>query len=642
MSAGIVAIEHIVEKQIMPALARLAGVVKKDFNLKIEPLGKHFKEYLRRTYEKHSILNTLVFHNQQKQLRDLYIPLTLVQEGVDYKKTKDGIIIDGYPAEYIAQYRRILIADTAGMGKSTLTKIMFLSAIDQQAGIPFFVELRRLSQGHTLLDELREQLDSLTDEFDDSLMRSFFHAGGFIFFFDGFDEIGLADRKAVTDDIKRFIEKAPDNYYVLTSRYEQGLASFGDFRSMNIRPLSQKEAYSLLRRYDSDGETSRRLIEKIDTEVYQRISEFLQNPLLVSLLFIGFEYKPEIPLKIHLFYDQVFEAYFNNHDLSKDGYYTHEKQSGLDMADFGKVLRAIGFICLRKHRLAFDRNDFLDVLDKAGKLSCVSPKSSEALMHDLLHAVPLFCMDGLNYKWVHKSMQEYFAADFINRDCADKKESILERIASSSEINNYMNLLELYADLDSKSFQKIIALPVLKSFLSYVDKPVNVDNPEMVDQVRLRRQIIYGKDVYLYLFTKEEAEMPISAAFGHLKSLVDQNTITQRIISHTASHDLRSVVYASNKDEWLIKLIEKKNPQATEYLIKDWRIRSVKYLNQGVLFHITESFMIEDMEAYKEINMVAGSILGPRMSYSKAKHYRESINLALRENEDVFKDFSEF
>lgn len=635
------AIQSIVNKQVMPVLKKMASVVKSDFQKNVEPLGKHFEQYLSRTYEKHSILNTLVFRNQQKKLRDLYIPLSLIREGVERSQKEDVILVDGYPKEFISQYRRVLITDTAGMGKSTMTKIMFLSAIDMEAGIPFYVELRKLSKSHTLLDEIRDQLNSLTEEFNDDLMRAFFQAGGFIFFFDGFDEIALSERKEVTEDIKRFIEKAPDNYYILTSRFEQALAGFGDFLSMNIRPLTKNEAYNLLTRYDSNGNTSAQLIEKLESGQYNKINDFLKNPLLVSLLFIGFEYKPEIPLKIHLFYDQVYEAYFNTHDLSKDAHFTREKKSGLDMADFAKVLRSIGFICLNKHRLEFSREDFLEILGMAGKLSCLQIKSTEALMHDLLHSVPLFRQDGINYKWVHKSMQEYYAADYINRDSGNKKEQVLKKIYQSQNINNYLNIIELYSDLDSRSFNQIFVLPILNDFIDYLESPVMVDNPEMESRILRRRQMIYNRDTFFYLFTEKESKMPISEAFKLMHELVNvdapQGGTTQSVISRQTTGITSGVLYVSAKYSRLSDLLRKKYPELTARIKTPFPLVP-KFIHPGEVYHLTEEYLIDNPAAYDELDFLLLRSGNNFMSYDKAKILREMINKTLVENEDVFND----
>ena len=107
------------------------------------PRGEHFEEYLYRTYKKYSIINTLVFKNERRLLRDLYIPLTLRKDTCqNHHETQ--IRIEGYPKELIDEYNKILITDTAGMGKSTLMKLLFLCVIENGCGIPIYIEMRRL------------------------------------------------------------------------------------------------------------------------------------------------------------------------------------------------------------------------------------------------------------------------------------------------------------------------------------------------------------------------------------------------------------------------------------------------------------------------------------------------------------------
>ena len=631
-----VAIPHIISKQVLPALKRLADTVKKDFKLKVEPLGTHFEQYLKRAYEKNSYLNTLVFPNQQKLLDDLYVPLTLVEENGG-RVREDMVLINEYPNSFISKYRRVLIKDSAGMGKSTLSKKLFLSVIDKEVGIPFFVELRRLSKTHLLLDEIREQLGSLTKEFDDNLMRAFFQEGGFVFFFDGFDEISGDDRSVVIDDLKRFVEKAPDNYYIMTSRPELALTGFGDFKSMAIRPLEKEEAYCLLRKYDSRGDTSRRLIEKLEAGDYQRIEDFLQNPLLVSLLFVGFEYVPDIPLKIHQFYDQVFVALFNRHDLSKDASFIRKKKSGLERNDFEKVLRSIGFICLKKHRLEFSRSDFLEIITQAEKLSCVSLTSAEKMMDDLLHAVPLFCQDGVNYKWVHKSLQEYFAADFINRDSADKKQLILERIAKSPDFSFYQNVIKLFSDLDNKNYQLFFVLPVLIDYISFVEKPIVLNQRGNETRIRYRRQLLshFDNELYLYVFTGKESAKNHNF-FEYVRRLINKPIYAGFI--YGPSRKPVYCLYGGRKrvDSDLFGMVISsfpENERSSSELMKN----GIRHIEQGTLLQVTESLMIDNSEAYDELNNLLRIALWRFMSLEDAIVLKNSIEQQCRENEDVFK-----
>lgn len=344
-------------------MSKLAHSISKEGKAYLSLNSNAFIAYYKRAYNNYSIINTLAFKERVKKLKDIYIPLTIYP--VDNEKEKKLAKVEGYPKELLDKYGRILITDTAGMGKSTLMKRMFLDVIDGQFGIPIFIELRRLNESNDILNEVAIQLGGLNDSFDKEILETLFVDGEFIFFFDGYDEISSSNKAFVTKNIQDFVAKAPNNKYILTSRPEEELACFGEFQEFRIRELKKVESYDLLRKYDISGKTSRLLISKLKTGNYSMINEFLKNPLLVSLLFAVFDFKQTIPLKKHIFYRQVFDAYFDSHDLSKGDSYVHEKKSNLDLDDFDKVMRKIGYECLRKQKIEFEKDELLKIIDSA-------------------------------------------------------------------------------------------------------------------------------------------------------------------------------------------------------------------------------------------------------------------------------------
>lgn len=595
------AITTIVKDSLVPSLTQVIKSIRLSYQVNVEHIGNHFKEYLDRSYKKYSIVNTLAFRNQQKKLKDIYLPLTLIPGGLVDRSQSKEIKVEGFPFELFDKYKRVLISDTAGMGKSTLTRIMFLSAIDSQSGIPFLIELRNLSEKHHLCDEIRDQLGSLTSEFDENLMLSLFQAGGFIFFFDGYDEIPTSERPSVTSDLKSFIERAGNNLFVLTSRYDKSLTSFGDFFIMKVQPLTTNESYQLLRNYDSHGETSELLINKLKSDDRGSVSVFLQNPLLVSLLFIGFDYKPEIPLKMHLFYYQVFEALFNSHDLSKDGSYIHEKRSRLDIVDFARFLRSLGFICFIKKQVGFSQGDFTELLSVAKQLSGITSCTEEELQNDLMIAVPLFCQDGLSIRWVHRSFMEYFASEYIHRDAAEQKKKILHMLTDASDCVNNITLLDFYADLDERNFQKEIVLPILKDFVSFVERPISEVDSSNENRIKRRRQFLFHTDTYLYLVRLGKDDF----TFGDLGDVLDK--IMPRPTDHVGVHDwgediMISLFYPDSTFE-IVQLILRKYP----FLKNDYTC-SIKQVSSrfvpSQLHHYTESFMLSSPSDYDQLDFL--------------------------------------
>lgn len=482
-------VEGFIKNYALPKLSKLAHSISKEGKAYLSLNSNAFIAYYKRAYNNYSIINTLAFKERVKKLKDIYIPLTIYP--VDNKKEKKLTKVEGYPKELLDKYGRILITDTAGMGKSTLMKRMFLNVIDEQFGIPIFIELRRLNENNNILNEVAIQLGGLNDGFNKEILETLFVDGEFIFFFDGYDEISSSNKAFVTRNIQDFVAKAPDNKYILTSRPEEELACFGEFQEFRIRELKKVESYDLLRKYDISGKTSRLLISKLKTGNYSMINEFLKNPLLVSLLFAAFDFKQTIPLKKHIFYRQVFDAYFDSHDLSKGDSYVHEKKSNLDLDDFDKVMRKIGYECLRKQKIEFEKDELLKIIDSAKSGFSNLKFASTSLLGDLLKAVPLFCQDGMYYKWVHKSLQEYFAAEFIYKDSKNNQDAILTALYKSKKIDLYINLLDLYFDIDPVGFQKNIVKPLLESYVEYYEKFYFHSDVISSEAVNLRLTITY-------------------------------------------------------------------------------------------------------------------------------------------------------
>ena len=174
-------INDLIKNVVTPKISSFIKSLNLKYDELLIPKGEHFEEYLYRTYKKYSIINTLVFKNEQRLLKDLYIPLTIYKETLN-NKNEEKTKISGYPNELLKKYNRILITDTAGMGKSTLAKRIYLDIIEKGYGIPIYIEMRRLNELHSILNEIKEQIDSFNKEFDLKLLYRFIQTGEFILF----------------------------------------------------------------------------------------------------------------------------------------------------------------------------------------------------------------------------------------------------------------------------------------------------------------------------------------------------------------------------------------------------------------------------------------------------------------------------
>lgn len=450
------------------------------------------QEYLTFSYRSNALMHTIVFRGVEKNIFDLYIPLTLCHE--EKEKTRRIVVNENAMEQIMGNCKRNIVIDNAGMGKSTIAKYLATQAVINKSGIPIMVELRKLKKDKSILTFIEEQFDLFNKKIVIEDLKCMLREGGFIFFFDGYDEVATELRQTVTEDIRYFIERAPENTYILTSREESELSSFGDFFGYTIQPLQMEEAFALIRKYDNNGKNGEELIIKLKEEENLKVlKEFLTNPLLVSLLYKTYMYKGEIPYRKIEFYKQVYEALFNDHDKSK-GAYVHPKQSGLDINDFERMLMTLGFLGIKKWQVEYEEKGELirDIRIGIKNLVGSSPKAQDFL-DDMITAVPLFRKDGSTYRWIHKSFMEYFAAKYICYEMGDRKEILLQNISGRDNSMMYKNLLDFCYEMDLKTFRKAVLVPWLTHVMETEDRVERFlkDNaPEYQEDTKLKRGML--------------------------------------------------------------------------------------------------------------------------------------------------------
>lgn len=509
-------LEGIIENYLSPILSKLYPKGNKEY----KDFTYRFKEYLQRVYSYYSSSKTLVFGNQQKKLEDFYYPLN-IECTIDAEKGKKiRINTNKYEEDFLPNFKKVIIIDNGGMDKSTIMKWLFLSVIKERKGIPIFIELRKLINGRTILDEIIQELNPIDQEIEKEIVTQLIEQGNFIFFFDGYDEIVPSDRGFVTTDLQNFISKSTKNLFIMTSRPEMALLAFSDFKEFKIKSLDKKEAYELIKKIGNNSDKSQRLIKRIKENDLEKIEEFLRSPLLVSLLYKKFEHRENIPINLQEFYYDVFEALFQDHDLTKGDSFTRPKKSGLSLSEFFQVLREFSFLTFKIGEIEYNDaiiNKYLNEISK--RLPNLKFKNSDFL-EDLVKNVPLFNKEGLQYRWSHKSFQEYFAAEFICRDTKDKQIEILNSMYLSEKFEKYSFVLNLCFDIDFNSFRDAILVPYLKDFIKFYDtlNDSSAINVEIVqNQIDLRTCLIFNKS-FLIIFDEKNHELLFDDAFKFFTS----------------------------------------------------------------------------------------------------------------------------
>ncbi len=514
-------VKTLIETHIKPSMYRHAET--KNEVEQYDRFQECLQEYLEIIYGKAMIMNTIVFKDLRvpKTLCDLYVPLTL-QIGDKRAETSIGSSLDTHNIGYeeyiiddeyedcINKYDKILIMDTAGMGKSTLVKYFAVQEINNNRRIPIIIELRKLTDNVDIMTHICNQFVMNDKSLKEEELIKMLKMGEFIIFFDGYDEIPEDYRGNILDDLQEFIVKAANNKYIITSRNEDDLSCLGDFYGFSIKPLTMEEAFSLIRKYDSNGDVGELLIERIcNDKNLDVLKEFLVNPLLVSLLYKTFDYKREIPYKKIKFYEQVYEALFNDHDKTKGSAYVHPKKCNLDIHDFERVLRRIGFFSLQNRMIEYRRSRLLEIIDSAiFNMPWISARSDEFL-NDITHAVPLFQKDGNDYKWSHKSFMEYFAAEYICYE-SNKTYELFETMMNSENITTYENVLDFCWDIKPDIARKSILYLHIKKFVEFCEgKYADEYFRQYKEVIDFRKSEEFENEIKLFVYENRKIVMDV-------------------------------------------------------------------------------------------------------------------------------------
>lgn len=455
VNAGIKAITPIAEVLLKSKFDKLKKWVKEhDLNkqLRDDELNKFFFPYFKRLHKKVSTIQTIVFPQQELDIEEIFEPLFLTDREYwgENKCIQMLDILDG--SSYI-------IIDDAGMGKSTFAKSLTLNAIREMDLVPIFIELRTLDE-KSLLDALKNELNSVYTIFDNDVFLKLLEMKKFLIVLDGFDEISLAQQPRIAQEISELSIKS-EIALILTSRPENQLPRIPHSKALKFIPLKIEQTISLIHRYDFIARLD--IGEKLIMELDKVPNRFLQTPLLIALLYRTYGFNNSIASKTSTFYDEIYNAMYKGHDLTKVGF-SREKKSSLDYEDFRKLLRTFCFVLITsKNESIKSVSEAIEYIQKANKLSKVALSSPSNFLDDLLSSVPLMYRDGQHYRFMHKTIMEFFTAEYLAY--SDNALSLLQQVYTSKSAKIFEKSFDYLEELKPDLYKRIIVNDIATKYL---------------------------------------------------------------------------------------------------------------------------------------------------------------------------------
>lgn len=479
---------------------KLSSIIGKNIDRAIENIefvmNNNILEYLSEEYNRNIHKQTLLHRAYPVNLFDIYQPLFIVPSQYWRRNTSKSKISTASIQELFKEHQYITLKGTAGSGKSTIVKYLFVNAIQTKYKIPIKIELRYLNdyKGNIIsfIQDKIFKFQGLTNS--DNITEKLMQSGDFIFFLDGYDEIISTKKQQITKDIDDLVKRYNRNNYMLTSRPFTDIEMLPLFYNYDVCDLSDDDIDEFIIKQipKRDEELCKKIIEAVHNQENKDYKTFLSNPLLLSMFILTFQSYSNIPQKRSDFYNQVFETLFSLHDSISKMAFVREKQSGLSKENIIEILRLFSFLSYFDEKFTFSLQyieDKLQLIKSKKKISFENQK----LMQDFQVAIGIITQEGTEYTYPHRSLQEYFAASYIASLSEYNKEKIYKKIYKTFiketkwKNREYDNFYLLLSELDKRSIINYTIIPFLSDAIDNIKKIDSMNYKEIIDLFTILR-----------------------------------------------------------------------------------------------------------------------------------------------------------
>ena len=427
--------------------------------------GDAYSDYLQNTINKNSKIKTLIYRRVPKDLYSFYECVSVI-----YNNNK----IDTSNAQNVLNIsNKLIVTGTGGIGKSLLLKHLFLNVAQQGTYIPVLIELRKFNQLEnkeiSLYQAVYQTLSDNGLHLEDEYYSYSLNEGGYLILLDGLDEVNRSKLEKVSEEIRDFSSHYNKNHFVVSSRPTDHFIGWNDFHELSLCSLTKTQALHLIQKIEFDEAVKTPFYNALNKELFRKYESFASNPLLLTIMLLTFNNHASIPEKLNDFYEEAFATLFNMHDATKDCF-VRDIRSHLGCEDFKMILAYICFKSYFKGDFEFSEPQLRTYIQKAKEKFSDKPFSIDDFKEDLTSSVCMLLKDGLNYRFIHRSFQEYFSAWYTCKLTDDIQSRLLTTWLSESNACSTDEYLDMLFDLQSDKVNKIIFCPGIKKLKALYDE----------------------------------------------------------------------------------------------------------------------------------------------------------------------------
>ncbi len=406
-----------------------------------------------------SVIKVKTFYQIDKSidLHEFYIPIRVndVSLAIDHisKINSNSIVLEG----------------TVGQGKSIFMRYLTYQEALQGQKIPIFFELRRLENSQSLAEAITSTISNWIPLFSKENFDKVVRSGHLILFLDGFDELPHERIQNIVNEIEGWCDRYPKMQLIISARSESEIQKSTYFKIYKLSIYTSLEQEKLIEKLIPNKETQYVLKKAIKNSSIE-IKNLLKTPLMVTLFVMQYEVTLAIPANQSEFYDNLFHSLISRHDNTKPGY-KRRLSSDLTEIKLQEIFEEFCFITCNNGKLIFSYSEVIAFIDECLKRQRIEV-SAEKILEDFSKVIFLLIKDGLEYSFIHKSVQEYFYASFVHKKCEKDKEDFYLRLLQISQLDIYArmsNISNFLEEIDTYDYYKYFKIPALSEYIDFYE-----------------------------------------------------------------------------------------------------------------------------------------------------------------------------
>lgn len=446
----------------------------------VETDNEDIRLYLEKIGQKYGTVRTLLNPYQQTPVRNIYVCNDIVQNILVPGRVRNTYAVkfihNASAQDLAACSNFVIIIGTGGIGKSMMIRHLLLDAIEHYSEdgiVPIFLMLKDYDvSGSSLFEYLVAKIHNFSPGINTEQLTSLLDEGRCLLLLDGLDEVGTKQADTFEKKLEEFIDRFPNNQYVVSSRPHRTFSAYSRFTILKIRPFTKNQALALIDKLEcseDDSSIKEEFRARLDSVLYDTHHQFAENPLLLTIMYMTYELFRDVPSKMHLFYRDAYDALSKNHDALKG--LKRQSETGLTSDEFAEWFSEFCARTYYDEKYEFTEYEFTEYFNSLTQHAKRPDKQimAKAFRDDLCDNLCLMYFESGKYHFTHRSFQEYFCALFFSKQKDRTLEGIGDFFDNPRSRNYGDKTFSMLYDMIPGKIDEYVFIPYLKKLFEECD-----------------------------------------------------------------------------------------------------------------------------------------------------------------------------